>query len=320
MDTIEFRLSAFNYTDCITQNAFAHIFINGKNFSDMLYEFEKREGLKIINHAPISVAELHENLSEKYKIKSVKICSQLITDVETVTSNVVWKNFVLPHAENYTKNFGEFVFDKAQYFREVEKLKRWRFNDKLIIEYGSIDCGFVDFNFIKSGKLFNFAFDELLSDPLPQLVNLFVHIRRGEPCTENFGDTYDDRIKVLKISVRPVEDEIFLTAEIVKKKILLTEIYRREELAAMFKKFFDARLNDKYFPYSYPCFCYLSESDVTDEVLDAIEDAHPDWTTGDVWNYAVETGQLKLAPRHEKYLEHYKKMLTEFIIPDKWFE
>lgn len=221
----------------MTQNAFAHIFINGKNLSDTLYEFEKREGLKIINHTPISVAELHENLSEKYKIKSVTICSQLITDVETGTSNVVWKNFFLPHAENCKKNFGEFVFDKAQYFREVEKLKRWRFNDKLIIEYGSIDCGFVDFNFIKSGKLFNFAFDELLSDPLPQLVNLFVHIRRGEPCTENFGDTYDDRIKVLKISVCSVEDEIFLTVEIVKKKFCLRKFIVVKNLPLCSKNF-----------------------------------------------------------------------------------
>ncbi len=88
----------------------------------------------------------------------------------------------------------------------------------------------------------------------------------------------------------------------------------------MLKKIFDALLNDKYFPYSYPCFWYLGESDESDTVLDAIEAAHPYWTNGDVCNCAVETGQLKLAPRHEKYLGHYKKMLTDYVIPDKWFE
>lgn len=137
---------------------------------------------------------------------------------------------------------------------------------------------------------------------------------------EEFGDTYDDSVKVLKISVHPNADEVCLTVEILKKKILLTENYRREELAAIFKKIFDALLNDKYFPYSYPCFWYLGESDVSDEVLDAIENAHPDWTTGDVWNYAAEAKGVKLAPRHEKYLALYRKMLTDYITPDKWLD
>ncbi len=191
---------------------------------------------------------------------------------------------------------------------------------KLKIEYESIDCGYVGINFIKDGKNFNLGFDELLSDPFPQFVNLFVHVQHNEDCEEKFGDTHDGRITVLKISVRPDAEKVILNAEFVNEKILLEEIYRREELAAMLKKIFDDLLNDKYFPYSYPCFCYLSESDLSNDVLDAIEEAHLDWETGDVWNYAVESGQLKLASCYEKYLENYKKMLTDFVIPDKWFE
>lgn len=105
-------------------------------------------------------------------------------------------------------------------------------------------------------------------------------------------------------------------------KIIFCEYLPHEKLLEMFKKIFDALLNDKYFPYSYPCFFYLclADDDSGGNVTDAIEDAHPDWTTGDAVNYAVETGQLKLAPRYEKYLKLYKKMLTDYIIPDKWFE
>ena len=192
--------------------------------------------------------------------------------------------------------------------------------DKLKILYDSIDCGSVEFHLIKNGKTFKFAFDELLSDPFPQLVDLLVHVQRGEACTEGLGDTYDDRIIVLKISVQPDGDKVVLRVELIKEKFLLEEIYPREELVAMFKKIFDDLLNDKYFPYSYPCFWHIccADDDLGDNVMDAIEDAHPDWEMGDVCNYAVDSGQLKLAPRYEKYLEHYKKMLMDFVIPDKW--
>ena len=310
MNTIEFRLSAFHYERRAAPLAVANIFIDGKNVLDTLYEFERRKGLPFIEHAPLAVAELHENLSERYKPEPAEICSQMFVKVEVGAEIVTWKNF------------GEFVFDKAQYFREVEKLQRWRFNDKLIFEYDGIECGFVSFNFMTGGKVYNFIFDELLSDPFTQLVNLFVHVERGEFCAEEFDDTYDDSVKVLKISVHPNADEVCLTVEIIKKKILLTENYRREELAAMFKKIFDALLNDKYFPYSYPCFWYLGEDDedAFDKIISDIEAEHPYWTDGDVWNYAAETKGVKLAPRHEKYLALYRKMLTDYIIPDKWLD
>ncbi|MBQ6132509.1 MAG: hypothetical protein IJL12_09250 [Selenomonadaceae bacterium] len=193
---------------------------------------------------------------------------------------------------------------------------------KLKILYGDIDCGYVDFKFIKDGKTFKFAFDELLSDPFPQLVNLFVHVQRGEACKEEFGDTHDNRIIVLKIFVQPDGDKVILRAELIKEKILLEEIYPREELLVMFKKIFDDLLNDKYFPYSYPCFLYLccADDDLGGNVMDAIEDAHPGWEMVDVCNYVIEAGQLKLAPRYKKYLAHYKKMLTDYVILDKWFE
>ena len=39
--------------------------------------------------------------------------------------------------------------------------------------------------------------------------------------------------------------------ELVGEKFIFCECLTLEELAAMFKKIFDAPLNDKYFPYSY---------------------------------------------------------------------
>ena len=59
MDTIEFRLSTFNYTADITPRALIHIFINGKNFW---------ENLNFNIHEPLTVDELHENLSDRKSV------------------------------------------------------------------------------------------------------------------------------------------------------------------------------------------------------------------------------------------------------------
>ena len=333
MDTIEFRLTYFEYGADDYSSSAVDIFINGENLLPRIHEFEKSVGCNG-GHAPLWTKELYKNLSEDCKKDSVAIygcgcgftdCSAIYISVEVGADTVTWKDFILPD-ENlsdeiiYQRRFGEFVFDKAQYFSEVEKLKLWSENDSLSIEYGEIDTGDLKLVIKKNDRDFNFYFDETLDDPLPDLVKFFNAVRNGEDYFD-INIMRDDGHIAFKLSLkRGFDGKVSFYVEIVREKIIFCEYLTCEELATMFKKIFDDLLNDKYFPYSYPCFWYLGESDVSDEIFDAIEEAHPDWTTGDVWNYAVESGQLKLLPCYEKYLEHYKKMLTKFIIPDKWFE
>jgi len=328
MDTIEFKLTYVSYANNDYLSSAVDIFINGENLLPRIHEFEKSVGCNR-RHKPLWAKDLYESLYEDYKTDSVPIygctcgdidCSAIYISVEVGAEIVTWKNFILPD-ENlrgeiiYKRRFGEFVFDKAQYFREVEKLKLWSKNDSLSLEYGEIDCGDMKLIVRKNTRAFEFWFDELLDDPLPDLVKFFNAVRSGEDYF-NANIMRDDGHIAFKLSIkRWLEGQVRFYVELVGEGITFCEYLRREELAAMFKKIFDDLLSDKYFPYSYPCFWYLGESGVS-----SIEDTHPNFTTGDVWNYAVETGQVKLAPRYEKYLEHYKKMLTDFIIPDKWFE
>lgn len=334
MDKIEFRLTYFSYAGHEYSDSAINIFINSKNLLPRIHEFEKSVGCNG-GHAPMYLDILHSSLAEDYKTEVlVPIyccgcgdidCSAIYISVEVDDETVTWKNFILPD-ENlrdefiYERRFGEFVFDKAQYFREVEKLKLWRDNDSLTVEYGGVECGDIKL-VVNKAQTFEFYFDELLDDPLPDLVKFFNAVRGGEDHFET-KLVWHNESDVLKLSLEPWFDEkVRFYVELVHKKLVFCQWLRREELADMFKKIFNDLLNDKYFPYSYPCFWYLGEeADPNGEVIDAIEEAHPDWETGDVWNYAVATGQLKLTPRHEKYLEHYKRMLSDYIIPDKWFE
>ena len=91
----------------------------------------------------------------------------------------------------------------------------------------------------------------------------------------------------------------------------------------MFKKLFSDLLYDKYFPYSYPCFWYICE-DTDDAIFDSVEEEleklHPDWNMGDILNFAVANWKFSLSDRNKNFFEKYKKMLSEYIIPDRWFE
>ncbi len=315
MDTIEFRLSAFKYNGDKIPTAVADIYVNGQPLFENFF----------VEHASIPVTELHENLSAKYKVEAVPIigcgcgatlCCPVFVTVEVGADTVVWTDFLY---EDDSKSVGEFVFDRTQYFREVDKLKRWRENDSLTVEYGGVAGGEITLVVMKDAQAYNFYFDELLDDPLPALVKFFNAVRGGD----DFAETEilrDDGHVDFKLSFKPWTDgQLRFVVELVWQKVTLCEYLNRDELADMLKRIFDALLTDKYFPYSYPCFGVIDESeDFEFAVTDAIEAEHPDWSIGDVLNYAVESGQLKLLPRYEEFLAKYKRMLTDYVVPEDW--
>ncbi|MBR0261932.1 MAG: hypothetical protein IJQ85_09095 [Selenomonadaceae bacterium] len=137
MDTIEFRLTYFEYGADGYSSSAVDIFINDENLLPRIHEFEHSVGCNG-GHAPIWIKEFYENLSEGYKKNSIPIygcvcgvtdCCAIYITVEVSDKTVTWKNFILPdeylfNKIIYQRRFGEFFFDKAQYFREVEKLNR----------------------------------------------------------------------------------------------------------------------------------------------------------------------------------------------------
>ncbi len=195
--------------------------------------------------------------------------------------------------------------------------------EKLKITYDGVECGFVTLKVKEGFNAYEFIFSEILSDPFPKLVNMFVRVRNGESCTEDFFDAYDCRIVVLRISARVEGYNVFLTIELVKENLTFNELYLREEFLTMIKRVFDGLLSDKYFPYSYPCFLYVSDRSGTsfsDAIMETMAKSRRDDSTGDLLNHAVETGRLKLEPHHKNFIRNYRRMLTRFIIPQDFFD
>ena len=137
-DIIEFRLTSYCYGPDIFPTLTVEIYINGENFRDKVRDVERpfaeAEGNPgIAGHATITPRELYESLHNDYlEFDSVSIfgcdcgvidCWPLDVAVDVGIKTVTWYGFNMYHREkwDYTE-LGKFVFDKQQYFREVDKL------------------------------------------------------------------------------------------------------------------------------------------------------------------------------------------------------
>ena len=365
MDTIEFKIVTKEYYHYNLECDLVDIFVNGKNLLDTVRDFEISIGHEDGgDYCQVMPERLYIDLIDSYKEDSIFIydcicacdgCNPFCVYIDVGEKVVTWYDFMT--SEEYfddlckENNFAMFkeriknksglpplVFDKKQYFNAICVLRDWVLDNNFSINYAGIECGYLELIFKTPTESYKFVFDELLSDPIPQLVELFNYIQRcikfdnehrergisiGYEFETNLLDTYDDRKIALKISVKHYDLRNILNFEIPDKKISFTHTHLCVEWLEMFKKLFSNLLNDKDFPYSYPCFWYLGEDQgdgIYDTITDEIEAAHPNWTNGEILNYAVKEGKLELSQRHKIYLNHYKRMLTEYKIPKKWFE
>ena len=137
-DLIEFRLTGYCYGLDTFPTPTVEIYINGENFRDKVRSverpFAKAEGNPgIEGHATITPKELYESLHNDYlEFDSVSIfgcscgvieCWPLDVAIDVGRKTVTWYGFNMYHREKWDYgNLGKFVFDKQQYFQEVDKL------------------------------------------------------------------------------------------------------------------------------------------------------------------------------------------------------
>ena len=137
-DTIEFRLTGYCYGPDKFPTPAVEIIVNGENFRSKVRAverpFAKAEGNPgIAGHAPITPRELYESLHDDYlNFDSVSIlgcgcgvidCWPLDVKVDVGTKTVAWYGFNMYHREDWDySDLGKYIFDKQQYFQEVDKL------------------------------------------------------------------------------------------------------------------------------------------------------------------------------------------------------
>ena len=355
MDTIEFKFTKFKYGADGFKSDVVDIFVNGKNFLQTVQAFDDT------SYCPVRPYDLYLDLIKYYKEDFVFIydcicgcdgCHPFCVWIDVGEKVVTWYDFMTSdeyfddvcQENNFAKlkkriktvgGLPPLVFDKKQYFDAVGTLRDWLLNKAFNITYGGINCGDISLIFKDLEKSYDMGFDEMTCDPLPALVEFYNYVQKciafdkkfehkiGVSIGYNFETIVEDYEPELKISAEHRQYQITATFELRNNHVTFRQTYKCFLWAELLKKLFSDLVNDKYFPYSYPCFWYLCK-DVGDEVFykfdDEVDKLYPDWNEGDKLNYGVEQGILSLSARNKIFAEKYKKMLTDYVVPEKWFE
>ena len=97
----------------------------------------------------------------------------------------------------------------------------------------------------------------------------------------------------------------------------------------MLKKILSDLLNDKKFPYIYPLYDHYDEVSF-DEVANLVDikvknikdltDEEKDLKEAELLLQMLKEGKVKLCDAYKIFIDKYKRMLTEYKIPKKWFK
>lgn len=186
------------------------------------------------------------------------------------------------------------------------------------LKYNRIENGFIFLNAIKDDKDVELVFDELLSDPIPQFVNFFNHVKIGEDWQEEIKEL--DGRKILSIFAKRRKDNKFLfEIDCFEQGISFLDSIELEKLIEIFKNIFSSLINDQDFPHMYPCFGHHVE-----EIFDSVSDEAWELSNHDLdvedelMRKFFREGRVPLEDGEEEIVDKFKIMLTEYKIPRGW--
>ena len=149
-DVLEFRLTGYRYGPESFPMAAVEIYINGEKLREKVCKqelpFAEQEGNPgIAGHAPITPRELYQSLHDDYAEEEcvsilgcccgVVDCWPLDVAIEVGKNVVTWYGFNMYHRKNWDySSLGSFVFDKQQYWSEVDKLLEFEEQGRILFE------------------------------------------------------------------------------------------------------------------------------------------------------------------------------------------
>ena len=186
------------------------------------------------------------------------------------------------------------------------------------LKYNRIENGFIFLDAIKDNNKVELVFDELLSDPIPQFVNFYNHVKNGENWKEEIKEL--DGRRILNIFATKIDDNYFqFEMDCFESGTAFWGNIKLKDLINKFEEIFDKLLNDKDFPHLYPCFWHHEH-----EIFESVSDEAWELSNHDIdiedelmRNFFRE-GRIPLEDREEEIVEKFKKMLIEYKIPEGW--
>lgn len=135
MDVLDLRLSVFRYGPERTSSVTCAIYVNGKEFREIVEESPDIGSYG--GFVNIRAGELYDAIKEPTDDLGEAIygcgcgiidCNPLYTRIRINGSHVIWDRFdpdIVSEEGSPIWSLGAYVFDKDQYYKEVEKLRRW---------------------------------------------------------------------------------------------------------------------------------------------------------------------------------------------------
>lgn len=203
-DVLEFRLTGYRYGPDIFPMAAVEIYINGEKLRQKVFKqelpFAEIEGHpEIAGHAPITPKELYQSLHDDYaEEECVSIlgcgcgvfdCWPLDVAVEVGKNVVTWYGFNMYHRKNWDySSLGSFVFDKQQYWSEVDKLLELEEQGKNLFENFAVSFdaeknGWAKMNLRLSDDLCCLRLSYLYS-PFDDILSMLKNIEYGSTAEE----------------------------------------------------------------------------------------------------------------------------------------
>lgn len=333
MDKIEFRLLSHGFPTQYIPCRVIEIFINDNSLKNIVPSFDR--------HAFLTPKELYDELTIWYKdidlnrtaiiagcVCGVPDCDPIYVTIDESESCIIWHNLRDAHRSFSNSEIRDYVFDKSQYYREIEKLRLWITADYSLrakggFKFNSIQNGFLYIDFYKGNEEITVTFDECLSDPIAALVRMYVKLKINEAysyVSEHLHDCTEVKIDTKIIGAEDVHLKIvvndFCEAQTV---FVIDETFDRGYIFKMFEKLFrDIVLNIDY-PYQYPCFSNLvtAEANYCYEIFSKHIEDYPEDNNDEYSNKLVREN-VSLTEDGKCLEKIYTRMLKEYIIPNGW--
>ena len=225
-DTIEFKLAGHRYGSSVFPVGTVEIYINNENFRqkirDLELPFAEAEGSPMIaGHSAIKPIELYNSLHDAYlDAESVPIfgnidCWPLKVSIDINDDVVIWNGFNMNQREEWDySELVRFIFDKNQYFQEIDKLLLLEKQSQDIVEKFKVgfdihDYGWATMHMCLDGKRCITRLSYLFS-PFDDFLNMLKKIDNGSSL-EEITINEEGLFTFIKICAEPSDDMLSIS-------------------------------------------------------------------------------------------------------------
>lgn len=213
----------------------------------------------------------------------------------------------------------------------------------LDFQFVDMDSGWLRIKIQQDRKSIIWSCDELLSDPLPDMVKMYNALKKGKGAswsiergqTLSFRTSFDPGVTdVVRLHIKAEGGGDFVVLDESRSiawnedrmdqgeydDIDGEEIWATEVLLERFDALFDTITASRLYPVHYPCWDMCEDDEPVFDAAGAVYDEHPE--REDQVNYRFSqlylAEHLRLSKEGKEYFPQYDRMLREHKVPEGW--